>query len=813
MRQKPTAGRPNTQFDVHNIGRLALTITNFGTFGSGYITTPVVNGEEILGAEYPIYSGLRYLFAGAIWIGGVIGDDTLVSVGEDGWFTVRELYPDAGEAGNIIARSSLRSTPEYDPGAVSEQDFICTFTDTFTEPKLTGTDPTDYRSHIPLGVEIQQSSYAWSYTYTEDFVLFDCRIINIWDRPISGLCLGLYVDGDVYHKSNKAEGPQDDICGFRRTVAMPPGYGPGEDTINVAWIADNDGDPSNDGHWTFASPTGVTGVRLLMLPGPHMAVNFNWWVSNSIAAYDFGPRMAGDEDDPFRPFGAHLGTPTGDKNKYYIMRHPEFDYDQLFTAVSHEAEGFLPPPRDSIAADFANGFDVRYLLSFGPFDLAPGDSVPLTFAYVGGENFHVGPNDYRDFFDPLQPSVYNDKLDFTDLAANTRWADWVYDNPGYDTDGDGDSGRYVWRCPTIDSAVFYPEGNPPPDTLRPHCLKLYYRGDGTPDFRAAAPPLPPTLRVSCDYGRITLRWNGREVENAVDAFAGIKDFEGYRVYYSQGGDPGNFVLLAAYDRDDYLAYQYDDMYLVWRPAGMPMTRDSLKTLCGADFDPTVYNSEARFLVDRQGRWLYFRPYDWNQSDLADPAGIHRVFPDASPTDPADTTEEGYPRFYEYAYVVANLQPALPYQVAVTAVDFGSRKIDKDGMESSPSLNAVTAYALPSSEMVEQENLGVIVYPNPYRVDGGYAERRFENRDREQAVESARLIHFANLPHDCTIRIYTLSGDLVREIEHHLPAGDQTSQHETWDVLNRNGAVIATGVYIWHVRSDTGDQLGKVVIIR
>ena len=810
---RPATGMPNFQFDVHNIGRLALTITNFGTFGSGYVAGTLPNGEELPGAEYPISSGLRYLFAGALWIGAVVGQDTLVSVGADGWFQDRELFPDAGAAGNIIARSSLRSTPDYDPGAVSEQDFICTFTDTFTDPPLTGIDPIDNRSHIPLGVAIQQSSYAWSYTYTEDFVLFDCRITNIWDHPLSELYLGLFIDGDVHHRSNEGSGPRDDICGFRRTVAMPPGYGLDQDTINVAWIADNDGDPSDDGRWTFASPTSVTGVRLIRWPGSDRPFNFNWWLSNTNAAYDFGPRMAGTDDDPPRPFGPQLGTPTGDRNKYYMMRHPEFDYDLLFTALSHEAEGFLPPPRDSIAADFSNGGDVRYLLSLGPIDLPPGDTASFTFAYVAGENFHVGPNDYRDYFDAFSPSLYNDKLDFTDLAANARWADWVYDNPGYDTDGDGDSGRYVWRCPTIDSAVFYPEGNPPPDSLRPQCLKLYYRGDGAPDFRAAAPPLPPTLRVSCDYGRITLRWNGREVENTIDVFARVKDFEGYRVYYSQGGHPGNFVLLASYDREDYLAYQYDDMYLVWRPAGMPVTRDSLKTLYGADFDPTIYNSEERFLVDPQGRWLYFRPYDWNQSNLADPAGIHKVFPDASPTDPADTTEEGYLRSYEYEYVIANLQPALPYQVAVTAVDLGSRKIDKDGMESSPALNAVTAYALPSSEKVERDDLAVIVYPNPYRVEGGYAGGRFENRDRMQAVEDARLIHFANLPHDCTIRIYTLSGDLVKEIEHHLPAGDQTAQHETWDVLNRDGVVITTGVYLWHVQSDQGDQLGKVVIIK
>ena len=106
---KPMSGTPNTQFDQHNIGKIALVVTNFGTFGTGYVGTPVINGEEVLACEYPINSKIEYLFAGAVWISAVVGRDTLVSVGGDGWFQIKELYPDEGDAGAIITRSSLRS--------------------------------------------------------------------------------------------------------------------------------------------------------------------------------------------------------------------------------------------------------------------------------------------------------------------------------------------------------------------------------------------------------------------------------------------------------------------------------------------------------------------------------------------------------------------------------------------------------------------------------------------------------------------------------------------------------------------------------
>ena len=94
----------------------------------------------------------------------------------------------------------------------------------------------------------------------------------------------------------------------------------------------------------------------------------------------FGPRKAGSAEDPFRDFGGYLGTPMGDRNKYYIMSHPEIDYDQLFSAVDQTVDGWLSP--GPIADDFADGFDTKYLLSFGPFNIQPGEEFPIVFAYA-----------------------------------------------------------------------------------------------------------------------------------------------------------------------------------------------------------------------------------------------------------------------------------------------------------------------------------------------------------------------------------------------------------------------------------------------
>ncbi|MDD4052800.1 MAG: hypothetical protein PHR28_13000, partial [candidate division Zixibacteria bacterium] len=461
---KTTAATPNTEYVVHNIGKIAMTITNTGQLGTGFLTSPVCDGEVCPSGEYPINSDLEYHFAGAFWIGAVVGRDTLVSVGADGWFTgINELFPDAGDAGSIVPRSTLKSRNDYNPYAVSEQDFLCTYTDTFVDPGLTGTDQFDNRPHVPINVSVQQNSYAWSYDYAEDFILFDFKMANIGAFPIKGLYMALYMDGDVGHRSN-ANAFADDICGFRRTAPMPADYCIDEDTINIAWIADNDGDPV-DGGWSYTSSVAVTGMRVVRSPNEDLKYSFNWWVSQGDPTLDFGPRKAGTDDDPFRPFGPHLGTPTGDKNKYYTMRHDEFDYDQLYTAVSHTGEGYLAPPKPDLASDIADGYDTRYLLSFGPFDVQPGDTLPVTVAYIAGDNFHAGPDDFDDYFDAFLPSIFYDKLDFTDLGTNSRWASWIFDNPGVDTDttdsygviypeGQDDSGKFCWSVTYIDTSIW-----------------------------------------------------------------------------------------------------------------------------------------------------------------------------------------------------------------------------------------------------------------------------------------------------------------------------------------------------------------------
>ena len=94
-----------------------------------------------------------------------------------------------------------------------------------------------------------------------------------------------------------------------------------------------------------------------------------------------------------------------------------------------------------------------------------------------------------------------------------------------------------------------------------------------------------------------------------------------------------------------------------------------------------------------------------------------------------------------------------------------------------------------------------------------------------------MIHFYNLPQNCTITIYTVAGEIVDKINHDASTytGDDIAWFEnfadedvvfsggmhSWDVVSEADQAIATGMYLYTVKDEnSGDiQRGKLVIIK
>jgi hypothetical protein len=75
-------------------------------------------------------------------------------------------------------------------------------------------------------------------------------------------------------------------------------------------------------------------------------------------------------------------------------------------------------------------------------------------------------------------------------------------------------------------------------------------------------------------------------------------------------------------------------------------------------------------------------------------------------------------------------------------------------------------------------------PNPYYAHSGYERTQLDN-----------IVKIINLPDDCTVRIYTVNGILVREFKKSSPI---TSLD--WDLKNHKQIPVASGVYLIHVEA-------------
>lgn len=104
-------------------------------------------------------------------------------------------------------------------------------------------------------------------------------------------------------------------------------------------------------------------------------------------------------------------------------------------------------------------------------------------------------------------------------------------------------------------------------------------------------------------------------------------------------------------------------------------------------------------------------------------------------------------------------------------------------------------------------LDVFVVPNPYV---------FNDAARSFGAGNP-TIEFRNLPETATIRIYTVSGDLIRTLEHKPDARGNVFGSEVWDQKTDSGLLAAPGLYVYHVESRTegvsGGVSGKLMIIR
>lgn len=189
-----------------------------------------------------------------------------------------------------------------------------------------------------------------------------------------------------------------------------------------------------------------------------------------------------------------------------------------------------------------------------------------------------------------------------------------------------------------------------------------------------------------------------------------------------------------------------------------------------------------------------------------PMGPWELIADVKKGDPA------YLSGTKYTYIDSTVQIGTGYYYSITAYDTGktswainpAQRFPETGntvrvpaMESSIFANRTVTPFLATLPAPNNSNQ-VLVVPNPFIIGEGSSQPGGTDQ-----------IQFVNVPNPCTIRIYTVRGDLVKTI----PVSEARGGIVTWNQVTDFGQYVESGVYIFHVDSQYGNSTGKFAIIR
>ena len=291
----------------------------------------------------------------------------------------------------------------------------------------------------------------------------------------------------------------------------------------------------------------------------------------------------------------------------------------------------------------------------------------------------------------------------------------------------------------------------------------------------------PSLYYELTETEVLLKWRKKPSEDPMyqDPFSRKQDFEGYKIYVSNSGLENEFWLLADYDLVDFAYFN---------------ERDSMAT-----YPDNRTTAPPDTMIE--GVLLTRKPVGAN-------LGMQAIMIN-------DST---------YQFVIEDAHSLFPRWYAVTAYDYGDPMTGTAPLETATTANAI--YVAPSGNPQNQ----VMVVPNPYRAYEDYtvvhsSGLSWENQDDgspEFFPNTDRRLEFINLPQQCLIRIFTISGDLVAIVPHNI-AGDAnigwiSDYSESWDLNSRNMQQVVSGLYFFSVEDYTPGnkgkiEVGKFVIIR
>ncbi len=318
-------------------------------------------------------------------------------------------------------------------------------------------------------------------------------------------------------------------------------------------------------------------------------------------------------------------------------------------------------------------------------------------------------------------------------------------------------------------------------------------------------------------------WTILPNDSIVVAIAEIVDGVDYKIAvdtsYKQSylGSQGSKIFYSTVDKAQFTYDQYRN------PANGQLTGKGLNhpdPPAAPKFEVDFYKEREKFVAN---------VITWNNSteSLTDPDDAtsdlygYKIWRSwylpIGPWDSIGTVVKGDPNYYDavngkYTFVDSTVQIGANYYYALTAFDTGKSSWAVNTSARFPETNSNRVPSLESSIFANRTIVSfkatippfnklseILVVPNPFVIGEGFSQ-----------PGAGDEIQFVNIPNPCTIRIYTVRGDLVKTIK----VDEGTGAIVAWNQVTDFGQFVESGIYIFHVDAPgLGTKVGKFAIVR
>ncbi len=701
-----------------------------------------------------------------------------------------------------------------------------------------------------LGLEFTQTILQWNYCYNEDIMFVELEIHNASATDYTDFAFGLYSDIDVGGFDGTGEnGRLGDLTNY-------------DLTRDLAWMYDLQG---WDAGWGPEEPTGLMGTRILKTPQDIgvTAVRTGEWEelgdANDKLKFEYLNSTQVDDQTIPRDLlyiqcvrGIDLPAGSTIEIVYAIVAGQTEDElvtnsDMAATLFAANYVGPEPPPIPTLSARASNGkvylhWDAAAELGLDPmsgendfagYKLYRSDNQGKTWGQVDDQNTNECLSiDYKTIAlysvaDPADPIPHT----FVDAGLYNGVEYW-YCLAAFDL-GDEGAGVDVLQSgfgvagQAINVVACTPRTNPAGFISAAATVALTHSGDELiptgqviPTIYDESATLGSEYSVVFEDGATGTTWHLINVTTGDTVLAdqtnmsvdpelceiaeGIQvivlDAEHEPAMYGQTAFSGNDTTLAIGSMDG--------------PVLTYWTGNEVHAFGSAQYRPTYeirYSTDSTLAVSM---WEGFDGVPYAKSPV--PFEVWNMTTnqrvslgmDEWPIDGVWSPGEGlFIIDYPYDPVTDLIAEAFPYlfgwRIEIESSNYAPAAGDILSLGGAPLFGPNDSYTFKidgvnsASARANLKNIKVV--PNPY-----YAHYS----SMVETGEGESVLTFNNVPDECTIRIYTLAGDLVKTIVHNDGLGEAV-----WNLQSMEQIQIASGIYLFHVESPYGEHLGRFAIIK